>query len=198
MEGQFLRGVDFVLLEFFEEALVAQVQWVRMLPVVVNDFAESLDNFGIVDFDGEFAAGIEAARREIDGTNDGAGVIGEQHLAMKLQVFEFVNLDADVVEDAEAADAFGELVFFQLVGRAGHDVDLDAAFLGANQALDDDLVLIAFVLNKESVLGIVDEAGNAVATVSVTPDKKSLGVDGERLAGPIMLEAVDDLLDRRP
>ena len=112
MEGEFLAGVDFVLLEFFEEAFIAEVEGVRVFPVMMDDVTEALDHFGAVNFDGKFAAGIKAAWGEIDGADDGAGMIGEKQLAVQLEVLEFVNFDADVVHDAETADTFGELFLF--------------------------------------------------------------------------------------
>lgn len=80
-----------------------------MFPVVMNDVAKTLDDFGVVDFDGEFAAGIETAGREIDRADDRAGMVGEEQLAVEFEVFKLVNLDADIVHDAETADTFGEL-----------------------------------------------------------------------------------------
>ena len=38
-----------------------------------------------------------------------------------------------ILEAAEAADAFDELFLFELVRRAGHDVDLDTAGVGADE-----------------------------------------------------------------
>jgi len=74
-------------------------------------------------------------------------------------------------------------------------MNLDAALLGADEAFDDDLVLIALILNKESVLGFIDEGGDAVASVAIAPDEKSLGVDGKGLAVPVVLEALNDFID---
>jgi len=63
-----------------------------MLPVVVNDFAQAFHDVRMMDLDGELAPAIEAARCEIDGTNDGAGMIGEDHFAVEFEVLEFVDL----------------------------------------------------------------------------------------------------------
>lgn len=46
---------------------------------------------------------------------------------MKFQVLELVDLDADAVHNAHAADAFDELLLLQRMRRAGHDVDLHPA-----------------------------------------------------------------------
>jgi len=112
VESQFLGRVDLVLLKFFEQAFVGEVEGMRMLPIMVNDLAEALDDFGTMNFDSEFTAGIEAAGSKIDGADDGAGMVGEKEFAMEFEVLEFMNLNADIVHDAEAADAFDELFFF--------------------------------------------------------------------------------------
>lgn len=89
-----------------------------MLPVVVNDFAETFNDVRMMNFDGKFAAAIKAAGSEIDGADDGSGMIGEEHFAVEFEVLEFVDLNADIVHDAQLADAFGELFFFEFVGGA--------------------------------------------------------------------------------
>ena len=57
--------------------------------------------------------------REIDRADDGRDAVGEQHLAVELQPLELVDLDADVVEDPQAADAFDQLLLLQRVRAAG-------------------------------------------------------------------------------
>ncbi len=74
--------------------------------------------------------------------------VGEQHLRVQLEVLELVHLDADVVHDAQATDAFEQLVLLERVRRTRHDVHLDAAFLGAHQTLDDHRILVALVLHE--------------------------------------------------
>ena len=81
---------------------------------------------------------------------------------MQFQVFEFVNLDPHVVHDAQPADAFENLLLLQTMRRARHDVDFDAARRGADQSLDDDGILVTFVLDKERVLGRINKFGDAL------------------------------------
>ena len=95
--------------------------------------------------------------REIDRADDRATAVGEQHLGVELEMLELVDLDAHVIHDAKAADAFDQLFLLKGVRRARHDVDLHAAHRGADQALDDDGVLVALVLDEQRVLGLVDE-----------------------------------------
>jgi hypothetical protein len=166
-----------------------------MFPVVVSNFAQTLNDVRLMDFDGKFAATIETAGGEIDGANNGTRMIREEHFAVKFEVLEFVDLDANIVHDAQPADAFGELSLLEFVGRSDHDVNFDAALLSTDEALDDDGVLIAFILDEESVLGIVDKAGYAFAAITITPNEEGAAVHAERFALPIGLKAFNDFLD---
>src|SRR5262245_14890382 len=140
-QHQLLRA-SAVFPEIGEQSFVCQVQCVRVLPVVVRDLLKTGHDLVVMDLDGEFAPVIEAAGSEVDRAHDGARTVREQHLAVEFEVFELVNLDTDVVHDAQAANALDELFLLQRVRRAGHEVDLHAAFPRADQALDDDLVLV--------------------------------------------------------
>jgi hypothetical protein len=61
----------------------------------------------------------------------------------------------------------------------------------ADEALDDDGILVAFVLDEEGVLGSVDEAGDAFAAVAAAPDQVGIVAGLEVLAVPVRLEAGD-------
>ena len=109
-DGEFVFGVDVVAFEFGEEACVGQIERMGMLPIVAHDFDHALDDVFVADVDGEFAAAIEAAGREIDGADDDAFAVNEQHLGVKLEMLKLVNLDSDDVHYAKAANSFGELL----------------------------------------------------------------------------------------
>ena len=72
------------------------------------------------------------------------------------------------------------LSLLELVRRAGHDVDLDAALVSADEVLDDDGVLVALVLQPEGVFGVVDEFAEALAAVADAPYEVGL-VAGDEL-----------------
>ena len=133
--------------------------------------------------------------REVDGADDGALVVGEEQLGVELDVFELVDFDAEILQDAEAADAFDELIDLELVRRAGHDVNLDAAGIGADEVLDDGGVLVALVLEEEGVLGVVDEFADALAAVADAPDEVGVVARSELGAIPVGVEALHDLVD---
>ncbi len=166
-----------------------------VLPVVLRDLVQGLDDVVIVDLDRQLAPAVEAAGREVDRAHDRALAVGEQHLGVQLEVLQLVHLDADVVEDADAADTLDQLVLLQRVRRARHHVDLHAPRRRPHQALDDDLVLVALVLHEQRVLRAVDELGDAVAPVERAPDQVRVRVGLEVLAVPVGLEARGDLLD---
>jgi hypothetical protein len=148
-----------------------------------------------VGLDGQLAARIEAARRQVDRANDGPLAIGQQRLAVQLQLLQPVHLGADVVHDAQPADAFDQLVRLQVVRRAHHDVHLDAALHRAHQPFDDDRVLVALVLQPQRVACGVDELGAAFAAVVRAPDQRRLRIRLELLVMPVGVEALQHLLD---
>ena len=96
LEGEIFGDVGVGLLEFGEEAGVGEIEGFGVFPVVVDDLADALDDVRVVDLDGELAAAVEAAGSEVDGAYDGAVVVGEEELGVELDVFELVNLDAEV------------------------------------------------------------------------------------------------------
>jgi len=85
----------------------------------------AIDDVRIIDLDGKFAAAVEASGGEVDGADDGAAFVGEDQLGVQLDVLQLVDLHADVLKGTQAADAFDELIFFELMWRASHDVNLD-------------------------------------------------------------------------
>ena len=116
-------------------------------------------------------------------------------LACSLMWRQLVNLDAEVLKGAQAADAFDELLFLELVRGAGHDVDLHAAGVGADEVLDDGGVLVALILQPQGVLAAVDELAEALAAVADAPDEMRVFAGFELLAVPVGVEAMGDLVD---
>src|SRR5450631_668546 len=167
----------------------------RVVPVVMSYFAQTLDYFSVSHLDSQFSATIKAAGRQVDGSYDGTGVISEQHLGMKLEMFQFVNLDADIVHGAQSADGFDQLFLLQFVRGTSHDVDLDAPRRRPYQALNDHRVLITLVLQKDRLLRVIDELRNAVSAVSGAPNQMGFVISMEGLTGPVRLEALNDLIN---
>ena len=66
---------------------------------------------------------------------------------------------------------------------------------GADKPLDNDGVLVALVLDEESVFGFVDEARDALAAIAAAPDEVRVCAGLEFLAVPVGLEAGDDFID---
>src|SRR6478752_3908160 len=108
-----------------------------MPPVVSGGLVQPIDDVVVAYFDGEFTPTIEAACREVDRPYDCGAAIRQEHLAVQLQMFQLVNLDAEVIEDAKTADPFDEFVAFQRVWGPRHDLDLDAASFRSHQAFED-------------------------------------------------------------
>src|SRR5579862_9576413 len=85
---ELLDPLGAVLLHVPEDPLVAQVERLRVLPVVRRGLREPLDDVVMVGLDGELAPRIEAPRGEVDRADDGARLVREQHLAVQLHVLE--------------------------------------------------------------------------------------------------------------
>ncbi len=49
-------------------------------PIVVRDCMKTTNDILVSNLNGEFAAAIEATGREVNGSDDGPGAIGEYHL----------------------------------------------------------------------------------------------------------------------
>ena len=181
-----------MIFELREQPLVRQIQRVRILPVVMRCFRQACDDIGIAHFDGQFPPAIEASRSQVDRADDRRDSVRQKHLRVQPQVLEAVDLDSHVVEDAQSADAFDQLLFLERVRRPRHHVDLHSAPARSNQVLDDDGVLIPLVLQEERVLGAVDESADRVPPTG-TPDEMTLRSGSEPLPFPVRLEAIDDL-----
>ena len=86
---------------------------------------------------------------------------------MQLNVFQLVDLNAEILQSAKTADTFDELLLLELVRRPGHNLDFDAAGVSADQVLDDGGVLVALVLEPKRMLALVDELSNALPPVMI-------------------------------
>ena len=194
IQRQVLGYVVVFLFQLRHQPLVSQIHRAGIFPVVMQHRVKPVHDIFVADLDGQLAAAVEAARRDVDGADDGAHAVGEQQLGVKLHVLELVDLDSDVFQDAQATDPFNQLFLLELVRRPRHEVNLHAAAIGANDVLNDDRVLIALVLQPERVLGLVDELGNPLAAVADAPDEVRMFAGIEFAARPVGLEALDDLV----
>lgn len=115
-EGQVFDDIFVVALQLGKQAFVAQIERTRVLPVKPEHIMDAVDDVPVPNLNGQLATAVKAARRKIDRANDRALSIGEEHLRVKLHMLEFVNLDADIAENAKAADSLYQLVLLQFVG----------------------------------------------------------------------------------
>src|SRR5882757_7402055 len=109
----------------------------RMLPVVMSDFRQTFHHFRVVAFDGQLAPAIEAAGCQIDGADDGAGMVCEQYFSVKLQMLQPMNLDSNIVHDADAFNSFDELGNLELMRWPCQHMNFHSPLLGAYQPLDN-------------------------------------------------------------
>src|SRR5271157_2790843 len=153
---------------------------------------QTVHDFPVMHLDGKLAAAVEASRRQIDGTDDGPDSVAEEQLGMKLEPLEPMHLDADIIQDAQTADALDKFFLLQLVGRTCQHVDLHAAMVSPHQPLNDHRVLVALVLHPKRVFGFVDKLTNTMTTVADAPDQMRVlaGIEGSPV--PVGLKALDD------
>ena len=141
-----------------------------------------------VGFDGEFPPSVEAAGGEVDGADNCALFVRQNHLRVQLEAFERMNFGAHIVHYSQSPHSFHQLVFFQSVRRPRQDMQTHSAHHGAHQPLDDDRVLVPLILQPEGVFCGVDEIGYPLAPVVGAPDELRVPAGAECRARPIGLE----------
>src|SRR5262249_20999287 len=75
------------------------------------------------------------------------------------------------------------------------NVNFDSTFFGPDQTLDDDWVLIALVLHKKRVPGVIDKSRDSFASIDRAPDQMRVFPRCESHAMPVGIEAADHLAD---
>src|SRR5208282_6123934 len=138
---------------------------------MVNRLCQALNHILVSHLDGQLSATIETAGRQVDGTDDCADMVTKEHLGMKFQMFQLVNLDADVFHDSHPSNGFYELFLLELVRGTGHYVDLHPTARSPHQPLDDHRVLVTLILQKDGILCVIDKLRDAVSTVTAAPDQ---------------------------
>jgi hypothetical protein len=64
----------------------------------------------IAHLDGELTPAVAAARSQIDRADNAPNALSQNHFGVQLEMLEPVDLDSDVIEDAQAADSLDELL----------------------------------------------------------------------------------------
>src|SRR5215467_11329188 len=125
----------------------------------------------VTHFDSKFTTTVETPGCKVDRSDDCASVIGEKKFCVKLQIFQFMYLDAHVVEYANTPDAFDQLFFFQRVRGTHHHLNFYSAPACAHQALNNHRILIPFVLYPQSVPHFINELRYSLSPIACAPDK---------------------------
>src|SRR5215510_5135558 len=138
-----IRTREAAFFEIGQQPLIGEIQRMRVFPVVARNMVQSFHQMLIVHFDGQLAPAVKASWGEIDGTDDRALAVSQQHLGVELEVFELVDLNANVVENTDAAYTLDQLFHLKRVGCPGHHVDGYSTACRPHEAFDDDSVLVA-------------------------------------------------------
>src|SRR5664280_2728163 len=106
LQRQVLDDIVVLGFEFGHQALVGEIERMRVFPVLVHDFVDPLDDMFVPHFDSKLATAVEATGSEVDGTDDRSHPVGEKQLGVKFQPFELVYLDAHIclLYTSDAAD----------------------------------------------------------------------------------------------
>ncbi len=94
-EPQALRF--FGVLQIGQQPLIAEIEWLGILPIPVNDIVQTVNHFIFVDFNREFTPAVEAARSQIDRSHNRRKTVGQKHLGVQFEVFELVDLDSHIM-----------------------------------------------------------------------------------------------------
>ena len=113
---------------------------------MMNRFDDALDDVIVIHLNGQLAAAVEASWSDIDGADNGAGIVGEHQLCVQLDVLQLVDRHAKIGEGAQATDALHQLLFLQLMRRPRHHVELHPSRMRSDQMLNDDRILVALIL----------------------------------------------------
>jgi hypothetical protein len=193
VEAEELRRVFDAVFQIGQQPLVGEIERTGMPPVVPRRLVQPIHDLRVADVDGELPPAVQAAGGEVDRSDQRRHAVGQHHLAVELQVLQLVDLDAEIVQDAQSADAFDELVALEGMRRPPHDVDFHAPPRRPHEPLDDDGILKALVLDKQPMSRFVDEPADAVAAGAGAPHEAALCRRLERLPVPVGLEALDRL-----
>jgi hypothetical protein len=176
-EGQHFGAIRVALFEISKQSFISQIERTRILPVMGCHLVQAFGDIVFAHLDGELTPAIEAARSQIDSPDNTPNTVGQNHFGMQLEILEPVDLDSDVVADAQAAYSLNELFLLERMRRAGHEMNLHASARSSHQALDDDGVLVTLVLDEQEMPCVVDEFGNPIPPVggSVLRDQSSPG-----------------------
>ena len=128
----------FLVLQIGQKPLVAEVQWPGVLPILMDDAVQTVNYFIVVNFNGQLAPAVEAARSQIDRSHNRLESVGQEHLGVQFKMPELVNFDSHIIHDAQSAHALEQLLLLQLVRRSCHHMDFHSPAIGADQALDNE------------------------------------------------------------
>src|SRR5664279_5160556 len=84
------------IFKVFDKALVRKIKCMRIFPIVVCNFLQPFNYISIVYFYRKFTPVIKAAGCKINGANNCAATICEQHFTMQFQELEFVYFNANI------------------------------------------------------------------------------------------------------
>ncbi len=82
-QTELIPDFHFVRFDLSEKPFVAQIERMRMFPVVMRNVAQPLHHLRIVNFDGQLPPAVKASRGQVDRPHNRPAVVRQQHLAVQ-------------------------------------------------------------------------------------------------------------------
>src|SRR5262249_16478431 len=109
----------------------------RLVPVVIEELAEPLDDRGLVQGHAQLAAQVEGAAIEVHQPHQRPLAVGGQELGVRLQVLLAVDLDVAAPENAERGEGIVHVPGTQAVLAPAEDAHVHSACLGGGESVHD-------------------------------------------------------------
>src|SRR5262245_13792064 len=153
-----------------ERERVGWVPVLRLVPVVLEELAQPLDDGVGLHDDAELAAQVEGAAIEIHRAEERRFAIGEEELGVNLQVLLAAHLDVGAFEDPQRGERVVHVPRAEAMLAPAEHAHAHPSVLRAGEPVDDGGVDELRVLHVERVFRAIDEAGDQAAGVVGTPD----------------------------
>src|SRR5205809_5911235 len=96
-----------------------------------------------------------------------------------------MDLYSYIIHDPQTSNTFDQFFFFQCMWRPNHHMYFHTAACCPDDALDDNEVLVSFILNKKRMLGIINKSCDTGATIDTAPDKARIFTGSKICSFPV-------------
>src|SRR5262245_51761901 len=148
---------------------VGRLPVLPLVPVVLEQLGETLDDVRRLHHDAQLAPQVERAAVQIHGAEQRRLAVGQEQLRVHLQVLLPANPDVGALEDAQRRERVVHVPWTEPVLPAAQDAHPHPAVLRGGQAVDDGGVDELRMLHVERMLRLVDEPRDEAPRVVRAP-----------------------------